>query len=255
MFKKVIFKSAATTAAVGSALALSLVSSPAMVSTAPELRTVSSVPAEYCEDESYAGDVSTSTSLELGRSMGRYGMPNKATATVTDGELTPSGAVRFTAYNGAGNVVASTTVSVNDGGVATWWMPRNMRARQTTAVSANYLGENCFAPSQANLAFYTILPRGTWTDVSAPNRKRNWQPRVDVAVRSRAPYSARGPVRVTISRNGKVVRGKRTFLRGGERTVFFPRLRPGIYDVRVSYLGNVNFNRSSGADRFRVYRR
>lgn len=253
MFTKVLFKSAATTAAVGTALAVSLVATPSAVTTAPELRTVSSVPAEYCDDASYAGEVATTTTLKLGRAMGRYGMPNKATATVTDGDLTPTGSVRFVLYNGAGRVVGSTTVGLVDG-VATWAMPRNLRARQTAKVSANYLGEDCFAPSQGDLGFYTILPRGTWTQVDAPNRRRVWRPRVDVAVRSYAPYAAQGAVRIRITRNGQVVRGKRVWLRGGERTVFFKRLRPGVYDVRVNYVGHRNFIRSAGSDRFRVFR-
>jgi hypothetical protein len=253
MFKKILLRSVASTAAIGSALAVSLVATPAVVTTAPEIRTVA------CEVP-YPSSVSTTTQLSLGRSVGAYGVSNMATARVSRDEAggkTPGGRVRFRLFNPNGAVRNSWTVQLRNG-EATVGLPARLGAQSTYTVRANYIPPSCsvFQGSQSAPAYYTVNKAGTRTVVNAPNRTRAQKGRVNVAVRTGSPFTPQGKVRVVVKRNGngKVVARQVRKLQGGTTTAVLRKFAPGRFNVRVVYLGTKNFKRSTGNDTFRVTR-
>ncbi|HEX6246575.1 MAG TPA: Ig-like domain-containing protein [Nocardioidaceae bacterium] len=252
MFTKLLAKSAAVSAAVGTTLALSLVSSPAMVTAAPEIRTVA------CDD--YAAERQTTTTLELSRAAGQYGAINRATATVTDGDATPTGSVRFTVYDKtSGAVTPAGTDALDANGQATVRLSRYLRANRTYMVTANYRpSDSCeFQPSDAEAMFYTVYKRTTSTSVDAPARRAGQRPVVSVTVNAYFPERLAGRAKIVITKKGqgKALRGRIVRLNDRAATVSFKRLRPGVYTAKVRYTGNVNYAASSGADNFRVFRR
>jgi hypothetical protein len=252
MFKKILLRSVASTAAIGSALAISLVATPAVVTTAPEIRNVA------C-DNVYAGSVSTTTQLSLGRSVGAYGVSNAATARVSrDGAgKTPGGQVRFRLFNPNGQVRRVWKVRLHNG-AATVGLPARLGAQNTYTVRANYIPPNCsiFRASVSDPAYYTVNKAGTRTVVKAPNRTRAQNGRVNVTVRTGSPFTPQGKVRVVVKRsgNGKVVARQVRQLQGGQTTAVLRKFAVGKFNVRVVYLGTKNFKRSVGNDTFRVTR-
>lgn len=248
MFKKIIFRSVAGATAIGSALAISLVASPAVVTSAPEIRNVA------CEVK-YPGSVSTTTQLSLGRSVGSYGVANSATATVsTGGAKTPRGRVRFT-LSADGSVIRAWTVSLR-GGEATVGLPRRLGARETYAVEAFYLPPDCsvFARSRSAIAYYSVNPASTRTRVSAADVARGDNPVAVVALRSPSPFAPTGKVRIVLKRNGRVLAKQVRALSGGEATATFRTFRVGQYRVKVRYFSTRNFTGSGGATRFSITR-
>lgn len=252
MFKKMLLKSAATSAAVGGLFAASLVATPAVVATAPEIRTVA------CDI--YAPAAPTETTLTLSRAGGKYGAINEATATVTDGAATPTGSVRFTIYDQTrGTATPGDTVGLDPNGQATLRLSRYLRANRTYMVTANYLpGDSCvFEPSDADAKFYMVFKRNTRTVVDAPARRRTQRPVVNATVGARY-FEERlwGKARVVITKKGsnKALRATTVRLSSRAASVSFKRLRPGLYTAKVRYLGNANYAASSGADDFRVRR-
>ncbi len=248
MFTKMLLRSVATSVAAGSVFAASLVATPALVATAPEIRTVA------CD--SYAAEAPTTTTLTLARAAGQYGAVNRATATVTDGSATPTGSVRFTIYDQTtGTVTPGDTVELTDG-QATLQMSRYLRANRTYMVTANYLpDDSCeFRPSDADAKFYTVYKRRTTTDVNAPNRRVRQPVKVGVVVSAPFQEGLGGKARVVITRSGKakVLRSAVVRLTDRRAVATLTSLRPGLYTAKVRYLGHVNYAASSGADSFRV---
>jgi hypothetical protein len=254
MFKKILLRSVASTAAIGSALAVSLVATPAVVTTAPEIRNVA------CEVK-YPGSVSTTTQLSLGRSVGAYGVANMATARVSRDEAggkTPGGKVRFRLSDSSGKVLRAWAVQLRNG-EATVGLPARLGARTTYTVRAIYLPPDCsvFQGSQSAPAYYTVNKAGTRAVVvNAPNRTRAQKGRVNVAVRTGSPFTPQGKVRVVVKRNGngKVVARQVRKLQGGKTTAVLRKFAPGKFNVRVVYLGTKNFKSSAGTGSFRVTR-
>lgn len=256
MFKKIFVKSAATTAAVGSALALSLVANPAVVATAPAISNVA------CAPGAYPSSVSTTTTVSLNRAMGQYGMYKTAVASVDAGDEIATGSVRFVLYNSStGAVLHRDNVDLDATAQADVALPRYLRANQSYMLTASYIpGESCYQGSDATAAFHTVFKRKTATDVNAPNRTVRQRPTVTVSVAPTATGglyvadNAPGRAKVVVKKKGRVVRSTTVRLSGGSMRVSFSRLRTGYYTAQVRYLGNVNFAASSGADSFRVRR-
>jgi hypothetical protein len=251
MFKKILLRSVASTAAIGSALAVSLVATPAVVTTAPEIRNVA------CEVK-YPGSVSTTTQLSLGRYVGAYGVPNFATARVSRDEAgakTPVGKVRFRIFNPNGKVRRAWTVRLRNG-EATVGLPRRLGAQNTYTVRANYIPPDCsiFQRSASAPAYYTVNKAGTRTVVRAPDRTRGQNGRVNVALRS-ANFTPQGKVRIVIKRGDRVVaRQVRKLNTNGRVSAGFRKFAVGKFNVRAVYLGTPNFKRSAGNATFRVTR-
>jgi hypothetical protein len=249
MFKKILLRSVAGATAIGSALAFSAVTAPAVVTASPEIRNVA------CEVK-YPGSVSTATQLTLGRSVGVYGVANSATATVSTDEAgakTPTGRVRFT-LSADGKVLRAWTVSLR-GGEATVGLPRRLGAQETYNVVARYLpGCSVFKPSTSNIAYYSVNKAGTNPAVNAPNVTRGDNARVNVNVRSASPFAPGGKVRMVVKRHGRVLAKQVRTLRGGKASATFREFAVGRYRVEVRYLGTRNFRPGSGADVFRVTR-
>lgn len=251
MFKQMLLKSVATSVAVGTVFAGSLVATPAVVATAPEIRTVA------CDI--YAPEAPTETTLTVSRAGGQYGAINKATATVTDGAATPTGSVRFTIYDQTrGTATPGGTVGLDANGQATLQLSRYLRANRTYMVTASYVpGDACeFQPSDADARFYTVFKRNTRTSVDAPARRAVQRPLVSTVVSSAFSSNLRGKARIVITKKGKAkaLRARTVRLSNRSATVSFNRLRPGLYTAKVRYLGNPNYAASSGADTFRIRR-
>jgi hypothetical protein len=228
---------------------MSVVASPAVVTSAPEIRNVA------CTVK-YPGSVSTSTQLSLGRSVGIYGVANSATATVsTSGAKTPVGRVRFT-LSADGSVIRAWTVTLR-GGEATVGLPRRLGAQETYAVEAFYLPPDCsvFAKSRSNIAYYSVDKAGTNPAANAPSITRGENGRVNVNVRSASPLAPGGKVSLVVKRNGRVLAKQTRTLSGGKASAAFRKFAVGRYRVEVRYLGTGNFTGSRGADGFRVTRR
>lgn len=250
MFRHIIVKSVATLTAVGGALAMSLAATPAVITSAPEIRTVS------CHG--YPADVSTTTQLSLRRTVGIYGSFNRATALVSADETgsgTPTGSVQFRLFDSDGNRLQSWLVGV-DGGLASVVLPSTLPSRETYRITARFVPGNCatFGPSSAAPAFYTVNKAPTNTVVFAPNRERDQHPRVAVVVSSRSPLRVGGEVRIVITRRAVVVARRTVDLSDEQAVAWFRVLRPGYYDVEARYLGSRNFVRSRGEDDFRIFR-
>ena len=244
MFKKLLFKSVVGAAVAGSALTVSLVATPAVVASAPEIQNVA------CKVR-YPGNVSTSTKVALSRSMAIYGQSATATATVSSGTRTPVGQVRFTLSRSNGTRIAGWTVSLRSG-QASVTLPR-LAARNTYTVAARYLAPSCsvFSTSSGR-AYYIVNPAGTTTRVSAPDVWTLNAAKATAVVSSPSPVSASGSVRFTLTRSGRQIASRTVSLSGERASVSFGKLRPGSYSVKASYLGNRNFLQSSDSDAIRV---
>lgn len=248
MFKKLIYKSVAGATAVGSLLAVSLVATPATITSAPAIRNVS----DHCANQ-YAHTVSTTTDLQLARTAAQYGTRNVASVQVSRddaGASQPVGRVRVSILG-----LQSWTVRLVDG-MATVALPRTLTARRTYIVVARYLPRDCsvFAASRSNRSYYTVIRAGVRLNVDAPNVDSSVRPRVDVQARSLTGVTVPGSVRVRLYRDAVLVDVKWAMLDDGFVRVFFPRKRPGVYDARVYYPARTNFSVASGEDDFRVFR-
>lgn len=244
MFKKVLLRSIAGATALGSVLAVSLVATPAVVTSAPEIRNVAcSLP--------YPSSVSTNTTVSTTRGVAAYGAATTATATVTrdDAGYNPRGSVRFLLR---GAVDKSWTVKLRNG-QASVSLPRTLPAGNTYTVTAKYFPPSCsiFKRSSGS-TYYTVFKAGTRTRVNAPNIRRTQRPSANVVVRSTLTPS--GKVRVVLVRKGNTVAAQTKRLSGGRASASFRKVRPGKYTMKVKYLGTRNFRASSGADTFRVRR-
>ena len=249
MFKKILLRSVASTAAIGSALAVSLVATPAVVTTAPEIRNVA------C-DLKYPSSVSTTTQLALGRSFGAYGVPNSAKAQVSsDAARTPVGKVRFRLFNPDGSLRRAWKVRLRNG-EATVGLPRRLGAQNTYIVRANYIPPDCsiFQRSASAPAYYTVNKAGTRTVVRAPDRTRGQNGRVNVTMRTGSPFTPQGKVRIVVKRGDRVVARQVRKLNDGKTTAVFRKFAVGKFNVRGVYLGAKNFKRSAGNTSFRVTR-
>lgn len=242
MLKKILFKSVAGTAALGSALALTTVAGPATISAAPELRHVA------C---SYPAEEASTTDVQLRRSMGRFGAVNRAVVTVTAGDAPAEGRVRLQV-----NGTTRATKRLNDNGMATFGLPRYLRALSTHSVTATFIpADDCVTTRSRDAGSYTVYKRGTQTAVVAPDRVRGRRPVVRVDVGSVIPRDPRGKVRVVVRRDGRPVANRVARLdSAGDARLRFRKMRVGSYQVRVRYLGAINFTRSTEATSFRVRR-
>lgn len=242
MLKKILFKSVAGTAALGSALALAALAGPATTTAAPELRNVA------CE---YPAEEASTTTLELLRSVGRFGDVNRAFVTVTTPSGPPAGQVRLRV-----NGTLRATKPLNDNGEATFGLPRYLRAQATHSITARFVPvDDCQVSRSADTASYTVFRRATQTVVTAPNRVRTRNPVAHVDVSSVIPREPRGKVRVIVSRDGNAVADRVARLGSdGAVSLTFRKLRVGTYQVRARYLGAMNFQRSGDGTAFRVRR-
>jgi hypothetical protein len=243
MFKKVLLRSFAGATALGSVLALSLVATPAVVTSAPEIRNVA------CSLK-YPTSVSTATSLSM-RRIAAYGASTTATATVTrdDAGTQPKGTVRFL-LRGAVNKSWSVKLRNGQASVA---LPRTLPASNTYSVTAKYWPPSCsiFKRSSGS-ASYTVFKADTRTSVNARDIRRTEKPTAKVVVRS--TLTPVGKVRVALVRKGNTIATQTKRLSGGRASASFSKVRPGRYKMKVKYLGTGNFRASSGADTFRVRR-
>jgi hypothetical protein len=247
MLKKLMLRSVASATAVGSVVAMSLAAGPATVSSAPAIKNVA------CTIE-YQASVATTTTLSLQRSGAQFGVRNAATVTVSRddaGARTPRGSVRIWIVGGP-----SWTVSLRDGSASVSF-PRRLGSGETYTVRARYNAPSCsvFADSSAAPRYYTVHQARTNMDVDARNLRRGMRPRVDVNVWSATGPTPPGRVQVVLTRNAVQVGSKWARLDGGETRVWFPRKRPGVYDVSVRYPQRKNFRWSNGEDEFRIFRR
>ena len=249
MFKKFVLRSLAGATAVGSALTLSLVSTPSVVTSAPEIRNVA------CSVK-YPGSVSTTTQLSLSRSIAVYGSTNTAKATVSrdDSDKNAGGSVRFTLSGGGVN--KAWTVSLS-GGAASVTLPKSLEAGNTYTVNAQYSPPSCsvLKPS-SDSAYYTVVKAKTLRSVNAPDVDRGERASVSVVVSSQRPgmFTPRGQVRIVVKRGGNVLATKTVALQDGRVRTSFGKFRPGSYDVVARYFGTSNFNGARGTDDFRVRR-
>jgi hypothetical protein len=251
LFKKILLRSVASTAAIGSALAVSLVATPAVVTTAPEVRNVA------CEVK-YPGSVSTTTQLSLGRYVGAYGVANFATARVSRDEAnakTPVGRVRFRLINPDGTLRRAWKVQLRNG-EATVGLPRRLGAQNTYTVRANYIPPDCsiFQRSASAPAYYTVNKAGTRTVVRAPDRTHGQNGRVNVRLRTASPFTPQGKVRIVVKRGDRVVARQVRKLNDGKVSANFRKFAVGKFNVRAVYLGAKNFKRGAGNTGFRITR-
>jgi hypothetical protein len=250
MFKKILLKSVVGATAVGSALTMSAVAAPSVLTSAPEISNVA------CSEQ-YPGSVSTTTQLKLSRAIAQYGSTNVAHVTVS-GEKAgdkANGSVTFTLTGGG--VSESWTKSVK-GGQASVTLPRKLAADNTYTVRAEYTAGECsvFKDSESKAAYYSVNKANTMRRVNAPNVDRGQRARVTVAISSARPgmFTPRGQVRIVVSRGGDKLATKTVRLEGGRALVKFGKFRPGSYDVAVRYFGTGNFKGARGTDGFRVRR-
>jgi hypothetical protein len=247
MFKKMLFKSVAGATALGSAFAVSLVATPAMVTSAPEIRNVA------C-NIAYPQSVATNTQLSLVRTAGQYGLQNSATVRVVRTDSAGRNPVGRAVIRVVG--VRNYTVRLTNG-EATVNLPR-LNARQTYTVRARYVPPGCsvFAPSASAPSYYTVIRAGVRLNVNAPNVRRNVRPRVNVTATSLTGMTPPGRVRVRLYREAVQVGAKWASLnRNGQTRVFFPRKRPGYYQAKVFYPASQNFSQASGENDARILRR
>lgn len=251
MFKKILFKTVVGAVAAGSALSVSLVATPAVVTAAPEITNVACA--------KYPGSVKTTTALSVAQPIVRYGRGSSATAKVSrtdSGTRKPTGSVTFVLTNENGSVRRTWITDVRKG-QASINLPSRLPAQATYGLSVAYRATDCskFANSESVERGFTVLRAGTRTNVVAPNRDRGQRPVVRVAVNSGSPVATSGRARVQIYRKAVLVRSKLVSFTGGGFRTSFAKVRPGYYDVRVRFQGNGKFVGSKGSDDFRIFRR
>jgi hypothetical protein len=247
MFRKSLLRSVIATTALGTALGASIIISPAVVTTAPEIRTLDN----HCS-EPYPGRVSTSTDLAVRRPIARFGAQNVVTATVSgtdaNAEGRPEGAVVFTLGE-----TATWTRPLSTNGAASVALPRYLKASATYPVRATFVPEECTVfGGSSDSGNYTVF-RGA-ASAQAGARARGRRPVVTVSVDSGLPRAAAGKVRIVVERAGKVRAQRVVRLRGGSARVVLRPMRPGRYGVQVRYLGARNFEPSNAGAGFRIGR-
>lgn len=246
MLKKVLFKSVASTAAVGTVLAG--VALAPVATESPAIRNVA------CADAGYAGSITTKTDQRLSRYLGQYGSVNVSHVTVTadEGQLDGDVVVRIPRrFRKVVPLRADGTVNVR--------LPRRLRAGNTYRVVAKYLpacGADDEFRSSRNVDHYTV--KKAWTEVTprARNIRRGQRPTVNVDVASSTGVVVRGgKVRIRLIKNGNVRAVKTVRVRGGDASATFRKVwQRGRWRVKAIYLGNRNFARDAGVTRFRVRR-
>lgn len=197
----------------------------AMTVTTPIQNMVESFGCEYPDS------AATKTTLDLANSVGEYGEPNSATATVTSGVGTPTGDVAF-------RLDGRTYVRRLSGGTATFQFP-TLDAGETYRVRVYYRGDCGFKKSSSPYKNYTVLKASIYADAvvvdgrraifSATFTNRNGDPAPD----GRAAFS--------VSKNGDTIRYGEAAVRGGTATVDRGDLGGGTYQLEVVYLGSSNF--------------
>lgn len=245
MFTKHVIKSVAGATAVGATLAMSLVATPAVVTTAPEIRTVACA---------YPDSIATLADVTLRRVAAPYGTSNLASVTVerTDTGGAATGSVRFTVASG-GSVYSAATVTLS-GGSASWTMPSRLPSSRTYTVRADYR-PTCRFRADSDAAFYTVYRARTNTSVEVRNVSRGVTPVARGFVASPSPLNPPGRVRIVVTRRAVEVHRETVPLQGGAFSASLRRFRPGYFQVEATYLGSTHYKSSKGEDDFRVFRR
>jgi len=240
-------RSALTSAAVGSVLAVAAAATPAVVTVAPQITPVA------CG--SYAAPTTTGTELALSRNMGQHGQRVRAWAR-TNGQGNPQGQVTFSVN---GNAFAAVSAERAADGVV---LPR-LRAGETYRVRARF-NPNCegqydYQPS-SDASNLTVFKADTSTGANAGDRRRGGRPVVRGLVDSATPAEPGGRVEVTIS-NGRASRTKTVGVSKNSdgtssyRVGFGRTWKRGEWSVTARYLGTGNFERSVGRTAFDIKRR
>jgi hypothetical protein len=248
MLKRLLVRSVATSAAVGTVVALAGVTTPATVSSSPAIESVA------CQ-QSYPNPIASSTDVRMDNAFQAYGAVNTVRVDVNANVGNPTGSVRITVARRSWTVPLS-------GGRASKVLPRRMLdAGRTYRVSARFL-PNCntgeYATSRDD-ALLTVMRAGTRVrDLDVNNIRRGGKPHVTANIRSNVAPG--GKARVTISKGHKrrtrTVPVRKVSGNTSRVSLWFGRVNAkGTWTVKVKYLGNRNFTADSASTTFRVKRR
>jgi hypothetical protein len=217
MFKKVLGKAAAGTAAA------SLLFVPGAVTAAPQIATVA------CE---YPDRVATNTQVSLDNMAAPYGSPNTAHVEVSSAAAAPEGQVRVRVETGG------TWVQQLSGGSATRALPRTLDAGRTYTVRADFI-RSCDYAYSFDTIDYIVVKADVNVNPAVVNGRRA---QFDAAfLGSGGLDPSVGQARFTVQKNGKTIRSQAVGVRRGLASVNLPDLANGKYKLTVSYNGTSNF--------------
>lgn len=250
MLSTYLKRSALTSAAVGSALAVAAAATPAAVMVTPHIATMAC--GAY---PSYPAPTVTGTDLALSRNMSQHGERVRAWAQ-TRGEGDPKGTVTFS-VNGA------SFATVDEAQAASGVLVPLLPAGETYTVRARFRPECTerydYQPS-SDTSNLTVFKAGTSTSSQAGDRRRGGRPVVSGLVDSKTPAEPGGRVKVSIS-NGAASRtqtvdvDKNSDGTSSFRVEFGRVWKRGEWTVVTRYLGTGNFEGSRDRTEFRVGRR
>lgn len=242
-------RSVVTAAAVGTVLAVAATTTPAMVTSAPQLRNVA------CSDvENYPSQVATTTDLTLAQGVAPYGAGVRATVEVDSTVATPEGDVRITVIETGW----TRTVSLNSAGIAGVTLPAGLPAQATYTIRAVFKPACAEFRGSRDTAYLTVQKAGTdLAQLKADDRRRGGRPTVTGVVNS--TRSPGGKVVVTITR-GAASKTESAWVQrigGGQSTFaveFGPTWKVGEWTVEAEFQPTRNFRGSAGTTTFRIYR-
>lgn len=201
-----------------------------------------------CTSPDYPAPIATQTEVSIGDTVGRYGNPNRVFVDVdgADSEQAPPGSVDILVDG------QYYTTLINDQDVVSTNLRRNLKARATYEIEAEYTSECPYADSSGNSAFYTVQRGQTSVDPRVRNgRKARFASTVDG---SEGFHPQGGKMRFQVRRQGRgrVIRSRTVNVRNAFATVDLKNLRRGRYTIRTRFMGNNNFAPGQKTESFRV---
>jgi hypothetical protein len=197
----------------------------------------------------YPANFVTITVLDLSRSTVQYGarVTVRVNVNAVGTNRDPDGSVVVRVAGDSGSD------QLNNSGIAHVKLPRLETGNYT--VSARYNPEKCsrFQVSSDTRSL-RVVKAGSKTKVNVGNVERGDHPKARVEVETSTGVTARGDVRVHISK-GRKDHTKSIDLNGGDGSVQFPEVRDlGEWDVKATYGGTKNIADDTDRDTFKVTR-
>jgi hypothetical protein len=235
-----LLKSVASAAAVGAALTVAQLSTPATVTASPEIQTVACT-------KGYQGSIPTTISFTGWAATGRYGTRNSFTVHVGSNSKTPVGKVKLSMPGRT-----SWTVGLTRGQAATS-LPRWLPAQATYGVTAKYMPSCDQFQGHSVTKHYTVYKAFSATRATVRSITRGHRPVVSVGVHSTGTPT--GKVKVSLVKNGDVKYTETASLRSGSARVTCRKVwKTGSWTAKVAYFGSRNYKADTGRTTFTVKR-
>jgi hypothetical protein len=198
-------------------------------------------------DDGYEDTIPTTTEVWVGDSIGRYGNRNRVYVDVdgTDGEPVPPGTVEI--YIDGDYY---TTLDNNQDVVSTN-LRRTLKARNTYAITAEYISECPYEDSSGNTAYYSVRRANVNADARVLNARQAKFRGLFDGSEGLHPQGGDSNFTVTRGNKKKPIRRGNKVVRDGMANKNLKNLGKGRYKLTVKFNGTRNFKPASDTTTFR----